>query len=371
MTTVTSAPFTVRVLDASSDTRPQYVRDAPLMTWSTIPGTKLSSVQYADPNGWSKSLMLAEAGSALKHAGSELFIMNGGHYDGSSNAVYSVKLGQEAPAWVARRPPTPAEYIVENQPYYLPEADGQARPTSRHTYWNMMFHQQRNLVMFFGCAASYGTGSGSFSTVDAFDPATNDYLPPGSFANVPSGQYTGRPIAMDAAGNVYEQPHDGMATVRRWDSVTGQWATLPGAHAVHQSNVRLLVDEIRNRLVRFDDIRPTLMPLPDAAESFGPDYSGEASKIGRWNAVVHIPAIGSAVDDRYLALPTKTGLPAEIYAIDPDSFAVTALVVSGTKPVIANTGLGRIYGRFQYAPELGILILLRDEKSDIDFIRLR
>lgn len=374
MTTVTSAPFTVRVLDAASSDRPAWVTNQPLMTWGQVPGTRADTVLF-DPAGRDIGRAFGWCGAALKHAGSEIFMTTGGHADGSSNSVYSLKLNQETPAWVRRNAPTMAG-LTQDSPYY---ADN--RPSARHTYWNIQFNQSRNLLMFFGAAAVWGTGGAHFSNVDAFDPVTNDYLPPnlpsGSFPNVPISMTTDRSIVMDDADNCYHQSGAGTAVVSRWDNAANTWANLPGTRNVFNYATPLVFDAVRNRLVRFDPTRAVLLALPGAVQSFASNYSGPAAAyIGNRASAAVIPSIGSALDDKYIVVrfnkvSVPTGDVLELYVVDPETFEVTVASVAGTKPVLpSQDGAGSFYGRFMYVPELKIIAFLSREFQDVYFLRL-
>lgn len=351
--------------------RPAWLTEAPPMTWSTIPDTKLERL-LVDPRGKASNRALVWCGAGLKHDGSEMFVATGGHGDGSSNAIYSIRLGDETPAWVRRNEPTPAELIVTDASRYL---DG--RPTSRHTYWNIQFNQSRNLLMFFGSAATYGTGGRHFPDVDAFDPVSNDYLPAGSFPPVPVAMGPDRPIVMDDQDNCYHQSSAGSAVISRWDNDTNTWTNLPGTRNTFQNNVPMVFDGSRGRLVRFDRTRPVIFPLPGAEQTIGPNYSGPAaSSIGRRACAVVIPAIGSPLDDRYIVVRfNKTGQApgegVELYVVDPDTFEVSVAPIAGVKPVLHSaSGVGSFYGRFTYVPGLNIIAFAERETRDVFFIPL-
>lgn len=371
-----SAPLTISVVDRPADSRPAWVKRAPLLTWSTISNTKMHSVLLEPVHkvlrgtpGW--------CGAALRHSGSEIFMGTGGHTSGASNSIYSIALNQQHPTWVRRNEPT-MKGLTQNAPYY---EDG--RPASRHTYWNIQFNQSRNLLMFVGGASFWGNGNATGKHVDVFDPVTNDYLPAGDASYFPDCIYKmqfDRPIVMDDNDNCYDWVYWGSSPLSRLDNESRTWTVVARrTPTAAEAGPQLLFDKTRNRLVRFDRHRPILCDLSNYATSAGPSYSGSvASRVRYKTSIVHVPKIGTVLDDKYLQIEWAYQLhdvgnpPIEVIAIDPDSFEATIVPIAGEKPTYRSygNGVGQVYGRWMYVPELKILILHTETERDLRFIRL-
>lgn len=351
-----------------SDPRPQYILDAPLMTWTTIPGTRLDTV-LLDPRGISNKRQLAQCGAALRTKTLEAMLMTGGHADGCSNSVYSIPLADEQPRWVRRNEPTPTELIQTDVSHYL---DG--RPSATHTGWTIQYNADRDLLMRFGATSVYGGGGTDAPCVDAFDPNVNDWLPAGSFPDSPIKIGMDRPTAQWTNGDIYQQSQSGAATITRWSNETGQWSTVGGGR-VFERGPAMVPDPDRNRLVRFDRYRPTILPLddPDNIKPFvGPDYSGEGAS-HRWNSC---PAIYSGgkflrLENGYRLWSDKRTLDVVVYETDPETFETSIMQIDGEPPKFQPSMSGIIFGRFMRVDALGILLFIVREDADVYFVRIR
>jgi len=334
---------------------PSWVKSAPLMTWQTLPSTRCDSVMI-DPTGKTTSTGFAWCGAALKIDGSEIFMMTGGHDDGYSNSIYSLKLKTESPAWVRRNEPS---YPITSNASHNPDGT----PTTCHTYWNIQFNQSRNLLMWFGRAAIQGNGNTNVPNVDAFDPVTNQYLPAGTFPAAP-GVSVDRPIVM-IDDDCYMQGFGGQATISKWtnsDGEFGSWENI-GRGDVFSAGPAFVHDPARNRIVRFDRYRAALLALGETITiTSSDDYSGDtADRVREKCSAAYVPAgAGTPFDDRYVVTEfgsRLSGDPVNLHVVHPDTFAVTVAAAAGTKPTLSSGGSGATYGRLMYIDALGIIVL--------------
>lgn len=348
---------------------PSWLAAVPMLTWHTIPGTALrptlATDPYLGPNiGNTLDRVDAWCGAALKHSGSELFWMGGGHADGASNAVYSIKLNTESPGWVMRRgPSTPVAVDVSHY------ADG--RPSARHTYWSIQFNQSRNLLMLPSANAVYGSGGANFNSFDAFDPVTNDWLPAGTFPDA-TLRGTERPMCMDADDNIYHQTGAGANPLVWWDNDDGPhgtWKSYGTRGDVFATDHPMVWDSKRNRLVHFQTGSAWVMDLNNNAAFSTHPYTGpNAGLIVRRATAFYCPVRDSYLHTRYGR--RADGLPIIVTEINPETWEATELEVAGTAPTLSSGGDGDLYGRFTYAPELQSLVLMRQERDDIVIVRL-
>jgi hypothetical protein len=356
-----SGPIVFNVADSdTAPARPAWVTSLPLKTWAQIPNTVMRNVMAPDPAGHNVNSTTAWCGAALKESGSEIFFTGGGHTDGSSNAVYSIKLNAASPQWVMRRTPTPLAQIVANASHYT---DG--RPTSRHTYWNIQYHQQRDLLMLFGGAAVYGNGNFSFPIIDAFDPATNDYLQAGTFPNYPGTILAGMTAAQSPAGDVWLSHTNGDLYVWRTAMGThGAWtklATQP-SFAIDSPSV---YDPVRERIVRFHTTTRSINPNTGASSTVsltGP----EAARITRQAQAIHVPELDCYLFVRF-GTSTTSG-PMQILNVDPSTWEVTAFGELGTPPSLGTSNY--FYARFMYVPELKCIVFMHSVGLNLYVLRV-
>lgn len=147
---------------------PAWLDGQPLHVWIPIPDSNV---------GVSRGLE-AYSGWAIRDDTSELFsVACGGHGDSSDNGVYSIRLTDDAPAWVTRTPPS--DNPVADVDYY---PDG--TPSARHVYQYNHWVPQLGRVMLFGATYTYGTAV-TFGRVDGWDPETNAWDPAGTWPDLP------------------------------------------------------------------------------------------------------------------------------------------------------------------------------------------
>lgn len=124
-----------------------------------------------------------------------LAVASGGHSDGSSNGAASIRLTDNAPAWVVRRTSsTPTADVL----YY-----GDGRPTSRHTYHHTHYIAGLDAVLLAGCRFGFGGGTPTGPGMDLFSLASNDYLPRFTYPDItpwPAGSYG---VVQDGQGHIW------------------------------------------------------------------------------------------------------------------------------------------------------------------------
>jgi hypothetical protein len=323
----------------------------------------LASAQEGFPSpGGSKEYVTAYSGACVKDNGSEVFLAGGGHADYAGNEVYTLRLQNDAPRWVRRNNPTPVVGPSSHigTPYY---SDG--RPTSRHTYWHLQFVNARNRMFYIGGAAIWGNGNGLTSAVDAFNPDTNDYEPARTYASLPTSPsyavYVAQGVAKDANENVWLQNPGG--GLYRWDQVTAT-TSLVAIRSVYEIDTAFCVDPVRNRMVRFCTQFGAMFDLNNHGAETPISFGGpRASKAARRSSVIWCAARGSFLIFRWDEN--------NVYECDPVTFAVTDLAVSGVKPPRPPTdGVGDMYGRWFYAPELRLCGYIRSVNDNVWLFRV-
>lgn len=299
---------------------------------------------------------LSYCGGCLKISGSEIFLAaGGGHGDSSSNAVYSLRLADNAPAWVQRIAPSAS--VQQDVSHY---ADG--KPSSRHTYQHPQFIDSLNRVLLFGAAAVYGNGSTSFKKVDAFDVATDSWLAADTYTARPDGAsfIFGEPCAKDGSGNVWLLVWD-TGDLYKWTAGTpGSWSNVNGAvsgvSGIYERYCA--IDTTRNRLVYFGT-NPARFDLGSAgAPQTSITFSGAQAAKGNSGAWVYVPD-----DDAFYGKEHETGTA--IYRCDASTFAITTLSVTGTPDAPSADGNGRVVGRFGIAPEIKIVYYVPNQDKNV------
>ncbi len=343
---------------------PGWAAGLPLYRWHEIPGTRLSATKaWTDYRGslgvMGKKGILAYSGGALKTQGSELFIAGGGHADYAGNEVFSIVLGAEKPQWERRNDPSEAPPLADRGPAHY--ADG--RPASRHTYWTLQFIDQRNVLGFFGAPSVWSKVANSASTVDAFSPETNDYLPAGTLPEQKGISSYAAGVAKDAAGNVYV--HSPKGNLYRWNQASNTWTEL-GNRGSFGYETPYAIDTKRNRMFRTanKNVSAGVFDLARDAAASRIALRGPAAEAasGRGQLVYD-----AAADVFWF---WKRG-DSSLYRIDAETFETTVQDVGGTVPVnnVAGGGLHYTYGRFSYVPEMKGLVFMRDADTNVFFIR--
>lgn len=342
---------------------PSWAAALPLFEWYEIPGTELQRSDawtgYPGSKGGSKRGILAFSGGAIKARGSELFIAGGGHTDYSGNEIFSIVLGSERPKWTRRINPSVAPPLPDrNVAYY---DDG--RPASRHTYWTLQFIEQRNLLFFFGAPALWARVGRTEDVLDAFDPSTNDYLPAGRLPGYPGIANYATGIAKDAEGNVYVHILRTGELVR-WNQSSNTWTSF-GMRGKYQYETPYAIDTRRGHMFRLSNgkVPAAYFDLAHGAAKVDVIVKGQAAdQAGGSGQLVY----DSGADVFWF---WKRG-DSRLYRIHPETWEATVQPTSGVEPNNARvTSIHNTYGRFNYAPELSGLVFMRDEATNVYFIR--
>lgn len=342
---------------------PAWLAGLAPLTWLQIPSTALALAQngFTAPGNSNKAFVMSYSGACVKDAGSEVWLAGGGHADYAGNEPYTLRLANDAPAWARRRDPTAA---VGSTGIPGPSHYDDGRPSSRHTYWNLHFINARNRMMYVGASSVWGNGNGQHNTVDSFNPLTNDYEAAGTFASLPSGTIAfAQPSCKDGDENVWLQNPNSGALVR-WNQATGA-STSIGTRSVCNIDTPMAYDPVRNRIVRFGGASfGARFDLNNNAAETGVSFGGaQASKANQSGSVVWCSARGT-----FLIFRWNENI---VYECDPVTFEVITLNVLGTKPPAPiNDGVGALYGRWFYAPELRLCGYIRSVNDNIWVFRV-
>lgn len=335
---------------------PQWLAGAGLFEWVEIPGTRIDQAQawknYKGARGnTGKRGILAYSGAAVKAQGSEFFIAGGGHLDYAGNEVFSIRLGDDHPQWVRRNDPSVETPM--NTPYY---PDG--RPSSRHTYRNLIYSEARQRLIFFG-GAPWGDKPTYNNLVDSFDPVANDYDPRNTIASAPGliGGPSG--TGMDKDGNFYVHSYRN-GHLYKWEQRTNTWLDF-GKRGGMRYDTPYALDTRRNRLFRipWGSFPARFYDLNHEGTFTEVHIGGPASKeINTGNSLIYDPVL----DVFWLWKFNETSL----YRITASTFNATVQRVTGLQPPATK---GKIYTRFNHVPELRGIVLMTNTKNNLMFIR--
>lgn len=353
---------------------PAWVQSLPLYEWYAVPGTQMNLLTADSVQG-----MFAYSGGALKAAGSEMFLVGGGHNDHWRNEVWSVKLGQATPTMQKLCESTPFAQIgwTNSDTGSTHYTDG--RPASRHTYWQVQFIDQINKLILIGAPAVYGNGNGSFNVIDAFDPVTSDYMPAGTFAPV-SIHHVGTPTCKDASGNIWQHsPFSG--NMAYWSpSATSSgapgFATAVGARGATTNETCHCVDTNRNIMFRTGrssiSMSATWWDLSNNGAATNVTLVGDPGDVAAVRLIVNMTF--DPVNDCFWVLSrgSSTLYKITVSGTAPSyTFTVSQQATTGTftGPTAQNDALGAGYGRWAYAPELKGIVWWHRETQPVRFLR--
>jgi hypothetical protein len=213
----------------------------------------------------------------------------------------------------------------------------------------------------------WGEGSGPTEFVDAFDCATKQWILP---ANQPGGAWTTAPsiltsydlwrVAINVGGKTK------IVSQSKFAGSIYEWQNGVFTFKVNRSGydaTMAVYDSTRNRIVRFPDSDPTrrIFRLFDVANNYAETSATlSAALLSNGRNGVYVPAI-----DRILVVASKENSPggtARILSIHPETFVQEEYAIAGTPPPDPlgtgdfSDGQGYLYGRFNYAPDLRLVI---------------
>lgn len=366
-------PVTVATPSPQRGPLPSWLNGVPLNRWVEIPNTVLAGSPGAPgetPNVYAESnfAVVAFSGAGFREDTSELWIAcSGGHSDSSDNAVRSIALNANNPAWQLRSAATPRPSRTPDSAYY---ADG--KPTSRHTYWSTHWSSTRRRLMLHRTRFSWPTAI-SFEVSNGFNPDNNTWDPPNSYYT-PVQQASCR----DSSDNVWA---GNRTTLYKWTALTDRWAVVgqfgggdfplgPMAHDPHRNELFWLAigdgqgygSNLNSWAVGGDgQTRRQITFNPSAAfNQFMADQPPYA-------ALEYDPD-----NRRYLFYAAQPGRTNHLYVVTPNSGSVwdmsmLTLDTAGVTPVDATTA--GVLNRFRYVPALGGFVLMSNAINNLYFIR--
>ncbi len=318
--------------------------------WTEIQGTSLSNQPVIDPiNGGMvtpRSRIDAWNGlSANRDNGDVYLACAGGHADWAGNEVYGIDLDRDQPEWRILRDPTDGAFIVTDQAYYT---DG--RPSSTHLYYALHFVRSRDRIFKMSAGSVWGSGNGNNNNVDAFDLATNDWDPAGTWAaSAPGGGAIDRPYAQDPTTD--DTYTFSVGSFRVWTASTGAWNTLAARPSYANDDIvsrsPSAVDPTRQQVLftrnayRVGQLQGLLLSFAGTLTDVTFTGPEAAAAISGQSGMEYLPG-----EDAFLLKSSDAG---EVIRIDPVSFEATALATSGTAPPDAVNG---VYTRWLYLPRL-------------------
>lgn len=333
--------------------------------WFELQGTSLANQPVTNPfNGAMerpRARIDAWNGLAANTADNRVFLAAaGGHADWAGNEVYAIDLSAPTPSWSILRGPSAGSTIVTNQAYYT---DG--RPSSTHLYYALHFVRARNRIFKMSAGSVWGDGNGNNNKVDAFDLATGDWDPMGTWAEAStSGSAIDRPYAQHATT---EDIYTFMAgQFRRWNAATATWQSLaPRPSYANDDIVNASasgVDPVRGRVVFLRNLyrvaqrqglqltlTGTLTDVTFTGPSAGIVTQGQ-------QGMQFVPS-----EDVFL-IKTSTG--GEVIRLDASN-VLAPQVTSGPTPPNAVNG---VYTRWLYLPRLGGVAYLPHGNANFWFL---
>lgn len=358
-----------RAKPAAGSGTPAWLAGAAVGQWVSIPNTALAG-SSAEIEGKGVAAVSAYNGMAYRQDTNEIYLLaNGGHGDSSVNAVQSIAINQDAPAWAIRT----AASISGNR--VLSGASGynsDGLPRSRHTYSSSQWVSQRSRAVNFA-ARFMASDAASAATVDGWNPATNTWDASSTFGAIAGW---GAGTCQDTAtGNVYTC--GSYFYFYKWTQATDTWTQSAGGLEVYGP---LMFDTSRQMVVSFaygDNVGTGSTPKittcnADLTNKRAITINASAAYTSWLAAAPYTPALvydGAA--DRYLLYAGNSGSTQTVYVITPNAgttWDMSILSVSGVTPPASASGCNN---KFQYVASLGGCVLLANGNANIHFLRLR
>lgn len=285
----------------------------------------------------------------------------GGHADGASNAVASICLLDDAPAWTTRKAST-WNGSESNVLYY---ADG--RPASRHTYHHTHYIESLDAVLLAGCRFAWGASTPQGPGMDLFDLTTNDYLAAGTWPDIPAAGHYG--VVQDGDGNIWTQ------TGRKFTVSTATWS-VPGTGSLLRYPAAY--DSVRNKIfaMQYDDGEGFATVGFQAKELDPTTGNSQTITVNSSAAKTAFDAAAPAYAGmQYCPLDEKfyfmTGAsPQTLYVVTPNggtTWDMDTLTVGGATVPSVSFSLCK---RFLYVPELTGFVVQTAMTSNLHFLRM-
>lgn len=329
--------------------RPAWVEALPLLTWAEVPNTSYQTAM----SGYSatgKIGITAYSGAFVTHTGIGFF--GGGHSDYDGNEVLYCDLSAATPQTVVLRGrSSPAANNVTHG------SDG--RPVSRHTAGHIHYISSLNRMMAFGGFAMASNANG-FTNVDAFNMATNEWDAANTWTATPDQDNVSHWACKDKFENLYYQS-TANSNLYRWNKASNTWTNL-GSRSAYNYDACAVLDPVRNRIIRLGS-SPARFDLDSSAAETSVTFSGVGGGTGQSTSAIWCP-------DRNTIL-TKPWSGTTVYEIDPATFTVSTLSVSGTPTAPDTPAYGNLYGRFNYIESLGLVVMAPAYSSNLWVFRTR
>ena len=328
-------------------------------TWFAIPGTA----------GGGGAALAAYSGMALKRSTSEMIVAAaGGHNDSADNRVVSIRLDQDAPAWVQRM--APSSSVQRNVAYY---ADG--KPSARHLYWSIHHLSSTDRVMLMGVQFSYGD-AWTFSSVDGFDLSTDRWDAAGTHRNILGSAYGS--ILNPNTGDIWTVQG---SSVFKWSATTksqSQTASFSGEEFARFG----VYDTVRDQVVSigFGDglgygNHPNLNAWKVNAAGTARTRITFNPSAGYSQFIADAPSMAGIdhdlVQDKFYFFAASESAPQRVYVITPNSTAKwdIAVLTLGAGTGIPSFAPNGVYTRFRYVPALRGFAYVDPYDKDIWFLR--
>lgn len=290
---------------------------------SVVPSPQPTGGPSARINAWNG---VTSVGTKVCLAGT------GGHADWAGNEAYACELNAETPVWELLNTPTPNADLLVDSNYY---ADG--KPTASHLYYQLHGDVARNRVFRMGVGSAWGTGNFQTGNVDAFSLSDNDWDAANTWPDPAGGPGIGKAISRDfTTDDVWLC---GSTHLHHWDSSEGTWtqkAAFPnnGSAAYYRPSV---FDAVRQRFVVLGDgyRLPTGIMIYDVASNSWStaDLTGAAAATIAGQSA--FAAYHDTATDTYVVFAGGS----TVYQVDPTTWAVTTLSVTGATPPASVNGV--------------------------------
>ena len=373
-----SNQFTVRVVNP---VLPAWLAGAARHQVVVVPGSNLSSPLYASVratayHGSIGNIVDAWGGAFVRDAGSHYGIHGGGHQDYAGNEIYTIRLADDAPAWVRRWGPTPSGSFANNLsvPFYN---DG--NPASVHTYFRMFYEPAQDRVLRLG-RATYASSPVQFPDSDAWlwSDATETYntpapASPGHWHLAPIATL---PIVATQSPSFYARDYvsgDLFAVtdtaLHRLPKNASAWVSGPAG--VTFRGGPMVFSPSANRLIGFNNSES-----PQAGRVWVVDFaagtramalmSGNAGSIAAMSSAGNGSSFAGAAVDRSSGLIYYCSTGGAIHTLNPVTLEAQPVATTGAS--IPTPQYGPI-GRFQFVPELSGFALLPSWGTSVHFFR--
>lgn len=340
--------------------------------WREISNTKISSMPTYPyhASGLSHAKVSSWVGWSIDQRTSDVYsVSNGGHDDYWGNEVNKISLADDAPAWEELLTSTVEANVTANNDHY---ADG--RPVSRHSYYTQQVIESLDRAFMFGVGSGSTQGFPK-AAVDAFHIGTGTFDAAATFAPLPFGL---------AAGGWTVAKHPTTEDIYCWavnDKVykwtkgtPGSWAAISGfTPASAEGSAAAAIDPTRGTsgtMLVAGGNSPLHHTVDLATGVFTAITFGGADASALTSGFIGMGLLYHPELDKYVAVRGEAGAP--VYLIDPDTWAVTQLTVTGNGSLPAShqkDSANIVYTRALYVPNLSGIIYGPQFAENLWFLR--